>query len=482
MKYNFPMKRIKQPQLLLFLIIFSVKTTLAQTFINAPIKEFGNICASASFNSYSANFDFNGFPVGTTFVLEMSDANGSFTNLTPIQIISSQFNISPGKFTFKVPENTSTAGKKYKMRVKTTNFSPQVVSIGSPEFQAYYRIFNDAITVNNKSSSLNVCGTTGTISIDAAAPSPLAFTDLKYIWFKDNVAINGQTGSSLSVTAAGTYYVAVDYGDCTPTSNSKSNDIVVTFTTSSASYSITSSLGNNVCPGTPTTLSTTPGQTYQWYRDNVIISGASSFNHITQIPGVYKVVVSPGTACETTSSTFALTAEDFNLSIDALVDPATNVIPVGDTITITATTDASSPTFTWLDPTNTTVSTINTFSTATPIAGIYKLIVQQTTGCIFSKEIKFKIKNGVVATKIPNTISPNDDGINDTWIIPQEFIAPDVEVLIVDSFGKEVINTANYQQDWPTKKIEVKGVNPIFYYIISKNGSPLKKGSISVIK
>lgn len=480
---DFLQNKIKKQYIILFLflVVFSVKS-FAQ-ILNAPIKKFGNICASSGFNSYSVNFDFSGFNPGNTFVLEMSDPSGSFASLTPITILTSQLVTSPGKFTFKVPENINTAGKNYRLRVRST--SPALTSGLSPSFNAYFWVFNNRIRLlDNGSGALSICGTSGTLSIDSAAPSPLQFPGLKYVWLKDGVIIPSETNSTLTVSTAGTYSVQVDYGSCNSTVGflAYSQDVVVSFTTSTTSYSIISSLGTNICPGSPTTLSTTAGQAYQWYRDNTLIAGATSYSYQTDIEGTYKVVVSPGTACETTSSTMSLTTEDFNLSIDALEIPQTNVIPTGDTITITATTDAANPTFQWLDPNGTSVSNSTTFSTNTPIDGEYKVIVTQTTGCVFPKEIKFKIRNGVPSTKIPNTISQNNDGFNDTWIIPQEYSLSDIEILIVDSYGKEMLKTTNYQNDWPQTAIEFKSVNPVFYYVISKNGSPLKKGSITVIK
>ena len=469
-----------------FLFLVSFLKGTSQT-LNAPIKEFGSICASSSFNSYSANFDFNGFPAGTTFALEMSDPSGSFTTLTPIQIISSQFATSPGRFTFSVPATIATSGKKYKLRVKTTNYPTQVVSGSSQEFHAFYWVFNNRIKIlDNGSGALAICGTSGKLSIDATAPSPLQFPDLKYVWIKDNGVIAGQDQKELTVTSPGTYSVQVDYGNCNSNIGflAYSQDVVVSFTTSTSSYVITSSLGNNVCPKTPTILSTSAGQSYQWYRDNVKIDGATSYNYITDVAGTYKVVVGPGTACESTSSNFVLTAEDFNLNIDAKVLPSINYIEDGQNLTITATTSANLPTYEWFLPGgNSPVSTTDSYTITNPVDGEYRVVVTQNSACKFPKTIRFKVKIGVESTKIPNIISPIDEnGENDTWILPDEYKAENVEVLIMDRYGKEVLRKVNYDDTWPTDKIEFKSINPIYYYVISKDGNPVKKGSITVIK
>lgn len=60
-----------------------------------------------------------------------------------------------------------------------------------------------------------------------------------------------------------------------------------------------------VCHGTPVTMSVTgggAGYTYQWYRNGVAVSGATSTSHTTSTAGVYSVVVSFGSCSITVSS------------------------------------------------------------------------------------------------------------------------------------------------------------------------------------
>ena len=464
----------------------------AQT-INAPIKQFGSICASTAHNSFTANFDFNGFPVGTAFALEMSDPNGNFSTLSPIQILSSQFATSPGRFTFSVPASVNTAGKMYKLRVKTTNYNPQVISSESQEFNAYYWVFNDDIKIlGAESGSLAICGTTGKLSIDDTAPSPVQYPQLKYIWKKDNVILSGQNQKELTVTASGVYSVQVDYGNCNSIVGflAYSKDVNVSFTSSSTAYTINSSKGAYVCSLSPTVLSTTAGQTYQWYLDGKKIDGATSYNYTANVAGTYKVVVSPGTVCESTSASFVLNTFEISTEPKTIKSPAFNYIQEGETITLKAIashTIAPSPTptytYAWFEPNNNNpVSTSDSYAlTAPPLEGNYKLVVTENGSC--TNEYLFQFRLGVASVKIPNVITPNSTpGENDTWILPEEYKNTDTEVLIMDMYGKEVFKAKNYDDTWPSKSIEFKTFNPIFYYVISKGGSPIKKGSITVIQ
>lgn len=471
--------------LTLMFLFFSIYTN-AQT-INPPVKSFGNICASPSFNSYTATFDFSGFPGGTTFVLEMSDAAGNFSNPTSISILSSQTTTSPGSFTFSVPPSTTTAGQNYRLRVRS--ISPAVTSGNStPAFDAYYKAYNNSFTINNNLTSQNICGTSGTLSVDAGAGSPRNISGLKYKWYKNLVLIPGQTNFSLTVTTPGEYYAELDYGACS-SSLTTSQKININFVTSASSYTMVSSLGTNICPGTPTTLSTQQGHSYQWYRNNVAIAGATQYAYITDVPGTYKVVVGPGSPCQSDSNTITLNAESFNLSVDALLPNAVNRIPEGESQIFTVTTDATSPTYEWffngaaVDPVNTS-PTITIGKEGYPVPGRYKIVVKQNASCEFTEELEFDVIKGAVALTIPNVISPNNgDNSNDTWVIPNEYANNEHEVIIMDNYGKIVLQKTNYLSDWPARgSIEVKSVNPVYFYIINKNGSPIKKGSITIIQ
>lgn len=65
---------------------------------------------------------------------------------------------------------------------------------------------------------------------------------------------------------------------------------------------------------------------------------------------------------------------------------------------------------------------------------------------------------------IPNVITPNGDGINDTWVIPFD----NADVLIFNRAGATVYHSANYQQDFSG----LGYTETLFYSINSKiNGS-----------
>ncbi|WP_395057785.1 gliding motility-associated C-terminal domain-containing protein [Flavobacterium sp.] len=453
---------------------FSSTKTFGQ--IGTPTYAFTQICASPSFNSYTANFTFT---TANTYVLEMSDSSGSFTTLTSISILSSQTTTSPGSFTFSVP--TITGGQNYRLRVR----SSASTGSSSPAFPAYYQSFNNSFYINNKISTANICGGGSfTLSIDnptVADPSPVSFPSLKYKWYNGATLIADQIGTSIDIITSGVYHVEIDYGSCTTSSSiTKSQNVMVNIVPVGATFTIASSGGNTICSSSPTTLSVTAGYGYQWFRDGVSIPGATAYNYLTSQAGSYKVVVDQG-GCSSTSASFVLSNISFNSSIDVQEEPLVNIIAAGETKTITVTTDAANPTFEWYkigDPT--ILATTNSYSTSD--VGHYKVQINQTTGCNTLKQHLFELREGINPKEVPNLISPNGDNKNDTWILPQDYINANTEVLIISPQGNVDFQTTNYDNKWPYKEIVFKSTNPVYYYVISKDGSPVKKGSITIIK
>lgn len=471
----------------LFLVLPLTNNLVAQVVIGTPTLPFSQICANSSFNTFNVTFSFS--PVSALsstnqFVVELSDPNGGFTSPTAVFTSGAgTVTVSPATLTFSVP--TTTIGEKYKLRIRST--SPAAVSPNSVSFSAYYKVQDTPFSINNFVSTATYCsGGSYVLTIDnpgtGSNDSPLKYPSLTYNWFKVPGVTPIATGQSLSVNQPGKYYVETNYGSCT--SDSYSNRVTVSEATSSATATITSSLGNPFCSNAgATTLTTSAGNSYQWYKNNVAILGAISQTYVTDQIGGYSVVVNFGSC--TANATINLQNTQFTSTINV---PDTNTISAEETLPVIVTTSASNPDYKWyLNDAIIADATGNTYNVKSK--GSYKVVITQTTGCSISNEIPF-IVNATVdpnpspdVTNIPNLISPNDDGINDTWIIPQEYISgTNTEVILLSSLGEIVLKTNNYQNNWPENKLDFKNVNQVYYYIITTQDKKIKKGSITVLK
>jgi len=477
--------------ILFFSILFFTKTTFyAQTIVPQQLG-YPRICAGLiidgkPFNEYNATFSYVGFPAGTTFEIELSDNSGNFTTPTATTTISFTDNAALQQQTIKFAVPTDLKGSDtYSMRVKSNTATP-VYSVKYRNsqtvttFPIYYRTYVETFFINDKLGEATYC-TGGSLSLALYNPtpnvkesSPANYSNLKYKWFKDDVAIAGQSAATLLVNTPGVYYAQIDYGGCND-ENFSSNRVTVSSSSSGSAVTVQSSLGNPFCTsGEGTVLSAvTTGTKFVWKKNGDIIANATTRTITTNEEGLYTVDVDFG-GCKSTGS-IDLKNNSFNATIDVADEFNLNE---GETVSATVTTDAVSPTFEWYFN-GSLVSAAKTESYTIAVRGNYKVVISQASGCVAKKEFTFKVTGqSGPSTVIPNIIKLG--GTNPYWNIPDEYKNASTKVMIVSSNGDMVLDVVDYQGDWP-QTIDFKNVNPVYYYVIQSDTGE-KKGSITVIK
>jgi hypothetical protein len=492
--------------LILLLSIIVSSNYLFSQQINPTILEFDKICAGGPhptkpgevFNEFRASFSIVGFATSVTFKVELSDPSGSFTTptaTTPLAPLpGTPVDTATDKtLAFAVPTNL-VGSSTYKLRVtSSTGISSQPFTINNTTstktFPAYYKAYSGPFAINNNLKTVSFCnGGSVTITVYNPTPaipnsSPANYPQLKYLWYKDDVLIPGQNSSSLNVSTTGEYYAKLDYGLCSD-DNFRSQGVIVSGA-SGAGAVIVSSSGNPFCSSLGnTTLSVTVGNSYTWKKDNVVISGAVTNSYSTNEKGIYTCDVDFG-GCKSTG-TIDLKVFENTSSISGVVVDKVNNITEGETLNVTLTTDAVSPTFQWL-LNDAPIVGANQSSLVITAEGKYRAIITQTSGCVIIKEFPFEVsfKVNLNVPKISNIVSPNGDGINDTWIVPDQYISgTNTKIMILSSLGEIVFESDNYDNyaGWPQTSIEFNNFNPVYYYIITPNGGSAKKGSITLVK
>ncbi|HYO21478.1 MAG TPA: gliding motility-associated C-terminal domain-containing protein [Flavisolibacter sp.] len=158
-----------------------------------------------------------------------------------------------------------------------------------------------------------------------------------YQWYRDGQAISNATGPTYSATSAGVYTVDIISGSC---SGKASNSAVITGGAVTASISPTSA---TICPGNSQVLTATGNGTYQWYRNNVAIPGATSATYPANQSGAYTVLITNG-SCSTQSNIALVT---LGVSPSGTISPSSAFICPGNNVTLTATPAGGGSTVQW---------------------------------------------------------------------------------------------------------------------------------------
>ncbi|MFN0274226.1 MAG: T9SS type A sorting domain-containing protein [Chitinophagales bacterium] len=210
---------------------------------------------------------------------------------------------------------------------------------------------------------------TGPILITCLTTDP----DYSYQWLNDGVEISGATSTTYLAEGEGSFSVEISNSDgCTAVSDEV--DISESFTTAT----VTISGSTNLCGGGTVGFSTVTGSlyTYQWFKDDSSISGATSSSYTASTVGVYHVVVAYG-FCIVQSSDITVT----NSSPESLITAAGDLdICETGSVTLNNASSGAGYAFQWL-LNDVVISGAVGASFVASDTGFYSLVITTTAGC-----------------------------------------------------------------------------------------------------
>jgi gliding motility-associated-like protein len=109
--------------------------------------------------------------------------------------------------------------------------------------------------------------------------------------------------------------------------------------------------------------------------------------------------------------------------------------------------------------------------------------ITQYSGNCESARVEVKIAIGLSGLTIPNTFTPNNDGINDFWVIEGIENYPNVLVQIFNRYGQRVFESRGYSQPFDGKTSGTALPVGVYYYIIKLDSNcSLLSGSLTLIR
>jgi gliding motility-associated-like protein len=308
------------------------------------------------------------------------------------------------------------------------------------------------VTVNTPIATITPSGPTALCTGGSVTLS--ANTGASYVWS------TGATTQSITVTTAGSYTVTVTNATgCSATSVSTAvtvNPLPIA--------SITASGPTTFCAGGSVTLTANAASSYLWS------TGATTQSITVSTAGSYTVRITNATGCTSVASAASTVVVNAPPTATITASGPTTFC-AGGSVTLSANAGSS---YLWSNGATTQSITVST-------AGNYTVRVTNATGCISTSSSAVSVSVSG-ALNIPNTFTPNGDGVNDTWVIDQINQYPDCKVTVFNKMGNKVFESVGYTQPWQGKFKDNDLPFDVYYYVIDLKCGSLLKGWIALIK
>jgi len=152
----------------------------------------------------------------------------------------------------------------------------------------------------------------------------------------------------------------------------------------------------------------------------------------------------------------------------------------GKTITLNPTVSDNNVQYLWTPNKDIDNNTIKNPTITGDVDITYTLTVTDSRGCVSSDKVSVKVSPVVV---IPNTFTPNNDGINDLWNIQGLIAYQQATVDVFDRYGQKVFHSLGYPKAWDGTYGGKSLPTGTYYYVIdTKFNGQVLSGSITLIR
>lgn len=264
------------------------------------------------------------------------------------------------------------------------------------------------------------------------------------------------TNATNTFTASGTYHVQVSNSNgCTATATANVN----------VGPPVAQITGSTTGCGS-VTLTATGGVTYLWDGGSSPTSATNTFTN----SGTYTVTVTNADQCSNTASA--------TVTVNPLPVIAFGEAPVierGESVQLNPQiTGGNTQTYLWSPAAGLNDATVKNPVATPDMSTLYTLTTTTAEGCTAAANINVTVTNNII---IPNTFTPNGDGVNDNWNITY---LPDYKQAHVDIYnrnGTHLYHSIGYNKPWDGTYNGKPVPAGTYYYVIDLKTKDIRPSS-----
>lgn len=440
----------------------------------------------------------------TAFTITGLQNSETVSSLTMAYGNGAAANAAPGVYNGSIMPSGAVGGNGFLASNYTINYVPGNITINAagPSITASGTLqpLTTVYGTPSSSTSFTVSGSNLTAGILVTPPPGGGFeVSTDNLTFSSTVTVGSAgTVTSLPVyirlkqtTFVGSYFGnislkspgAADVNIVMPASNVTPAPLLIT------ANAIVKTYGNILTGGAGSTAFTISGLQNSETVSSITLTYGTGAAAIANT-GIYSASVIPSAAAggTFTAGNYSITYQPGNITVTpapltATADSESKIYgDINPTLTITYTGFVNNDGVAQL----TTQPTATTTATQASPAGQYPITV---SGGIASN-YTFSYVNGILTVNpvpsaivnIPNTFTPNGDGVNDTWNINNLNTYPKITVEILNRYGTRVYFSNNYPVPWDGKYNGANVPQGTYYYIITGVSNKPLTGYVAVIR
>lgn len=329
----------------------------------------------------TANLTINSLPPKPVYTSPLGDTtvcvgnpltfNVASQSFTPNWLFNGNVIANGATHQFTIPVVTNATAGVYRLRLTNAG---TCVTLGDPI----------TVAVNTNSPSVATVSPSGNVGICIGNSQTLTSSITNNIqWHRNGVPIPGATSAAYAVNSSGTYTVVTinTSSGCTLVS---SNNTVVSLGAALVAPTVVANGPLDICNNSSVSLTASSAPNYQWFRNNTLISGATSQSYSVNQAGAYYVQIS-GSNCTAQSV-------PVNVSVVAPQTPSVILSTPGFTgsagtlfgFTAVPTNGGTAPIYSFRVNGNQVQNGLsNTYSTTNLIAGdVVSCVLTSNAGCL----------------------------------------------------------------------------------------------------